>query len=74
MGAPDMAHRSGQDRAKAASRVPARKALGMSLLVSSRSGVGVTGAASGGGTGFRWDMSGAARFVGESMPSRLRRE
>ena len=71
MGAPDMAHRRGQDSDRAASKVPARKALGMSLLVSSRSGVGVTGAGSGEGTGFRLDMSGAARFVDESMPLRL---
>ena len=73
MGAPEMTHRSGQERDRAAKRVPVRKAFGISLLVSSRSGssdgVGVVGD----GTAFRLEAAGASRFAVESMPWRLRK-
>ena len=73
MGAPEMTHRNGQEKESAARRVPARKAFGISLLVSSRpcsiDGASVVGE----GTAFRLEAAGASRLAVESMPWRLRK-
>jgi hypothetical protein len=69
-----MTQRNGQESEKAAKRVTARKAFGISLLVRARSRSGSSDGpgAVGEGTGFRLEAAGASRFGGESMPLRLR--
>lgn len=71
-GAPDTIHRSGQERERASRRVVrARKALGTSVLVSSRSGVEVGVGCASGATGLRFGIAGSGLFARESM--RVRR-
>lgn len=69
MGAPDTIHRSGQDRVTADMMVLIRKALGRTVLESSRSGVGVAV------PGFAFDvcleMPGTSRDTGASMLTRI---
>lgn len=71
IGAPEMAHRNGQDQDKAAIRVPTRKVFGVILLLSSRSGLGVMDGRCR-GTGLRCETAGmvASRLMGDSISSR----